>query len=256
MRRSRRRWLEQPGKDASHRCRGPDRGARRLVLGTLQLSGRGRGAASRSTCGSTCVGSVRDGRVATVRVPGSRRSPRSRRAAGVGDVAGERGDRPPRLRGLQPPGLSMRSSHSTADIECASPFRRTGPRARCCVAVAGMRGLATSSPADSSHGEQSARVDDPATRATSWSATWAVARDASAQIEVAPCGVSTIARQDRPHRVLPRPRRSPRSRRAVGVGDVAGERGDRAREVRRAKPERIDGVFVRTIPTMSVDPAD
>ena len=32
---------------------------------------------------------------------------------------------------------------------------------------------------------------------------------------------------------LPRPRRGPRSRRACGVGDVAGERGDRARELSR-----------------------
>ena len=42
---------------------------------------------------------------------------------------------------------------------------------------------------------------------------------------------------DRLRRAIPRPRRSPRSRRAVGVGDVAGERGDRAAGLSRRSNE-------------------
>ena len=45
-----------------------------------------------------------------------------------------------------------------------------------------------------------------------------------------------------PRQHLRQPRRGPRSRRAIGVGDVAGERGDRAPQLRRGQSGRlVDG---------------
>ena len=154
------------------------------------------------------------------------RGPRSRGAVGVGDVAGERGDR------------AAGQAFNRGDL--GSSCRASGPRDRSGVrwplveaeAIAGLTDSASFmrrlAPDVDDFAIGSRIVLDAgedrvvcAVFASGRQAEWGPGRTAFWSRLPVPQGRWSRMR-------LPRPRRSPRSRGAVGVGDVAGERGGRA----------------------------
>ncbi len=72
-----------------------------LLVGRIHYRGRGSGAETETPAGWMLK--FREGKLVCFRrIPRTRKSTRSRRAAGVGDVAGERRDDPPNVRSLAP----------------------------------------------------------------------------------------------------------------------------------------------------------
>ena len=223
--------------DRVHRCR--RQGGHRAS--STRAATRKRKRRRRSSWSATST-TLRDGKIVRNRKSSREqaRSPRSRRAVGVGDVAGERGDRAARYRSLEP----------------ARPRRRTWRRCRpgrrdrwsrperCMEGVyRGRDGIeALLGRAGDVRASRASRRTSSSTRATESSCsetprTW---RGASGiEVDGEDCAIVYDGRATgRSSRCgcFHGPSRSPRSRRAFGVGDVAGERGDRARGRRGHQP--------------------
>ena len=195
----------------------------------------GAGAAWRSTRESDAL-DFRDGKIVRSGLHDERRSPRSRRAVGVGDVGGERGDRRAAYRGLEPRRRSIRAERSRFDPEV-----RTGPDRAACIAALMGAGASSTTWARVRRPDRLTVEEfiDAGDRVVAALTEVGAAREAaSSRRRASRCvyGSRTARSSDR---VFTTSARSPRSRRAVGVGDVGGERGDRARP--RRVPRDGDG---------------
>ena len=170
---------------------------------------------------------VENGQITRLRLFQERgRGPRSRRAFGVGDVAGERGDRAGRLRGVQSRRLGRGASRlCDPDFELRGRVHgqpRASPRAKRLervwrMGLRGRRRLRFERDEFVDSGEKVVAVDQ---------ASGAAREGSGAEVENRLRHVWTLRDGKVVSLHLFRSRdRGPRSRRAFGVGDVAGERG-------------------------------
>ena len=156
-------------------------------------------------------------------------SPRSRGAAGVGDVAGEHRGRASLFRGVERRRQDAFVAVSTRTPSCG--WLRIGPsRGR---TSAGRRSCASSSSC-ARRGTGATRLNRSVTSSMSvieFRGAHLAWRRQGPEAEVELTAVGRCARADPRRGLLPRLRGGARNPGAAGVGDVAGERGDRARVV-------------------------
>ena len=200
--------------------------------GRRRLSGRARAGAatcrSSSNAGAGHVPRRQDQRRPSL--PRPRRGPRSRGAVGVGDVAGERGDRAARVskrsnRGdldaaveLARPGVDVEWRCPSAERRCPG---REASRVQQWMRASSWEGLGVGI-------ETTEMMEAWRRRGRRHRAIDGRGRGSGVAVdERADGSLDRSRRQGRRRSTLFRERRrSPRSRGAVGVGDVAGERGD------------------------------
>ena len=175
------------------------------------------------------------------RVPRPRRGPRSRGAVGVGDVAGERGDRAQRRSALRR--AATRRVAASLSIPTSSGYTRSGcPERR---RYRGHRGESGASRATGFDACDDLRVEPERAASTRRPvvARRSHRRDGQRQRRPIECATRDVfdapRREDRRGRESTGPGRGPRSRGAVGVADVAGERGADSRRLRAVECRRL-----------------